>query len=879
MSRSVSVSQLRRPAVLGVLLLLSALTVIAFASSTRWLGATFPGFFLMDNRVVPSIGLSHWTGMRAGNLYQHQVVTVDDEAVAQASTVYRRVAGHPVGTIVRYGLQTGGAVEEHAIASMRFAFGDYLLTFGALLLNGVVFAAVGIGVWILGPRAPATIGTALLTLTVGVFCLSAMDLYGPAWFFRLHVVSEALIPITLLHLTLVFPVRRLASLHGRTLVGLYGLAAVLVAVYEWRLYDADAYSAIHNLCTLAMGIVGVGFIASGIQAYVTSTSQLVRKRLGIIALGAVVGFAIPAWILTWSSIAGGDQAINIATFTAFLFPVSLAYAVVKHDLFEIDAMLRRGLEYLALTGTIVAFYAALVLTSSFALQGAAITESPAFPLVFSVLVIALFHPLRVRIQRVVDRLYHRTGYSAQVTLERASSALMATLELEDICTLTVETICQALLVDDVALWIRSGAEFRAAFAGTSGAAAPPAIPAIHPILQRLRATNRPLASYEFADEAGGAADAAECRAAFDALGAEIVLPIGSGDLVGALVLGPKRSHAMYSSEDVGFLATFANQIAIAISNARAYREIEDLNTGLERKVTERTGELASANAELARSLRERERAYRELERSQENLVRAEKMAALGRLTAGIAHEINTPLGASLNALTVVEQLLHEYASSIGDPSVTETDHQEIAGELTQQVANVTTWTTKAASYIRSIKAHTRSLDQVEQRRFDLAQLIEDARLLLDHRLRLSSCVMEVACPSGVTLVGDPGKLAQALTNLITNAVDAYEGQSRDGVVRVDVRVTDTHVVIGVEDEGCGIPAPQLERIFEELYTTKDPGKGTGLGLAISRDIVVNCFRGRIDVSSTPGRGSRFTLTIPHEATSSARDQAGVAVPQ
>jgi signal transduction histidine kinase len=246
------------------------------------------------------------------------------------------------------------------------------------------------------------------------------------------------------------------------------------------------------------------------------------------------------------------------------------------------------------------------------------------------------------------------------------------------------------------------------------------------------------------------------------------------------------------------------------------------------------------------------------------------MAALGRLTAGIAHEVNTPLGASLNSLKLMEELVDEYRSSIGDDSVEVKDHQEIASELGQLVGNVFKWTTKAAGYIRSIKAHTRAADTVEERSFEVGQLIEDTRLLLAHRLRLSACSVSVDCPHGVMLYGDPGRLGQVLTNLLTNAIDAYEGYgTAAGIIRVIVTPAPEHVEIAVEDEGSGIEPEHLERVFEELFTTKPAGKGTGLGLPISRDIMTDCFSGRIDVASTPGKGSRFTLWIPRRNPAAA----------
>src|SRR5262249_40085503 len=155
-----------------------------------------------------------------------------------------------------------------------------------------------------------------------------------------------------------------------------------------------------------------------------------------------------------------------------------------------------------------------------------------------------------------------------------------------------------------------------------------------------------------------------------------------------------------------------------------------------------------------------------------------------------------------NALQMITDLVGEYRDSIGDASVTEADHRELAGELHESVENVAKWTAKAAGYIRSIKAHTRNLDAVQERAFDLPQLIEDTRLLLSHRLRLSSCSVTIDCPQSLTSYGDPGKLGQVLTNLITNAIDAYEDHgTADGRIAVEVRTTEDEVMIAVQDSG------------------------------------------------------------------------------
>ncbi len=846
---------------------LIALTVVV--TSLGWVQTTFPGFFVMANRVVPSIGRPHWSvASTADGLYQHEILAVDGVPVTSAPDVYGRVRAGAEDATHAYEVRADGHTATHVLPSMRFTNGDWVAIFGALLLNGLIFTGVGVLVWLLGAPTPTTAGTMALMIDFGLFFLTAMDLYGPARFFRLHVTTEALYAPTLFHFALVFPVVRLGRWRRHVLAVAYALAALWVGVYQWWLYDPDAYSRIHNLCMLGTGVVGVGLILSSIHAYMTSTSLLVRKRLGVVALGLLTGFAVPAWLLTASALIGGEAPINVAAFTAFLFPLSLAYAVLKHDLFEIDALLRRATSYLVLTGTVAALYAAMVVVVGAAMQSANAAQSAVVPLLFGILMVFGLIPLRDRIQRIVDRVYHRTNHDAQRTLQRASGALVATLDLDDISTLTIEVVCQSLVVRDASLWLASD-DGGFALAHAAGTGPKPHVPfeASHPLIGQLRATTRAISTYERDAEAQLTWDERRAERALRDLGAEVVLPLGTGDPIGFLALGPKESGRMFTLDDVNFLATFANQVAVAVLNARSYRQVEVLNVSLEHKVTQRTNELAT-------SLQQREDAYRELQQSHESLVRAEKMATVGRLTAGIAHEVNTPLGATLNSLKTLDELIAEYASSIGESSVTLDDHRHIASDLAAIAANLTAWTNKAAGYIRSVKAHTRNLDRTEECAFNLAQLITDTRLLLDHQVRQASCVLGIECPDDLTLFGDPGKLGQVLTNLLTNAVDAYEGcGTKEGAIRLRVHESAEAVTITVADDGAGIAPEHRERIFEELFTTKPSGRGTGLGLPISRAIVAKCFGGRLEVASELGRGSAFTITLPRAAAARGSERA------
>lgn len=268
--------------------------------------------------------------------------------------------------------------------------------------------------------------------------------------------------------------------------------------------------------------------------------------------------------------------------------------------------------------------------------------------------------------------------------------------------------------------------------------------------------------------------------------------------------------------------------------------------------------------EVRARTRELETALETLEKNQKQLVLSEKMASLGKLTAGIAHEMNTPLSAMRSSLAEIKDLAKEYADSIGDPQVTEDDHRAIASDLSKAVDIAMRAGDKASGFVRSIKSQTRDMGAKDKQVFDCVRVVDEAVLLLSHALRSAHCQVVVDKPDGsAPILGIPDRLAQVVTNLVTNAIDAME-PSGGGTIRVAVSVAGTSgaTTISVADSGCGISPENLGRIFDPLFTTKPVGKGTGLGLTIIHDIVVGDFGGKIDVESRIGKGTTFCVRLP-----------------
>lgn len=314
---------------------LATAAVVGIAASA-WIDTPFPGFFVLPNRVVPSIGRAAWPASRAP-VYQKMVAAVDDTPVRDGAEVYHRVAQQPPGTAFAYTLESGTATKTFTVHSRVFSQADYWAIFGSYIATGLLYLLLGLLGALQFPGA--RLGRALLLVGTagGIYSLSAVGLYDPDAAIRIHVLAEAFFPAALVYLALVFPHERRALTTPAAAVA-WWLSLALGVAYQLLLNQPGPYSAIHAACELYLGAAGIGLVVRLILAR-AQAAQTAGPALRSALAGALLGLGVPAIVFTISGASGGSLPVNVCTTTAFLFPLSFGYGLVRERLGERHATL------------------------------------------------------------------------------------------------------------------------------------------------------------------------------------------------------------------------------------------------------------------------------------------------------------------------------------------------------------------------------------------------------------------------------------------------------------------------------------------------------------------------------------------------------------
>jgi two-component system sensor histidine kinase HydH len=637
---------------------------------------------------------------------------------------------------------------------------------------------------------------------------------------RVIFVGLTFAPLFFLHFSFVFPSKKKSAWgKGYKLLLLYLVQlALLVTFFLAFRIDTERFKELRNvfyyglvfeeplvflvflgLITLFSGICIYWGIKNLIQSL--RTTRIPRQKLQIkYLIFGIVSMAIAGTTINLSNyfLELGWPIFFLASLYSILVSFFFAIALIKFRLLDIHLLIRGGILYSSVSGLVLAIYILIIKNIGEAISQKAYGRSV---LVESVLILALvfmLRPFQTKVGDWIDRFFYMERLRFRTKLSEFSRTLTELVDLEEVAKTTVYFITQTLHVDPVIFFFLKSEldEYQPIF-GTSLHKAM-GHSSRHPLVKRIESSKRTVDLEHLREREGEVGEIDDLIEE----GWVVVAPIHLKEkLVGFILLGKKRSEKDYTVEELELLEAFSNQTALAISRALIYRDM---------------------------SLKDKQ------------IMQAEKMAAIGELAAGIAHEIRNPLGIITGSAETVRK--HE------DRKIRE----EMTNYILEESKRINGLISTFLDFARPKEPKLVSCD--------LRDVLEKTLLLLSLQAKTMGVEIKKEIPQKLLQVSiDPDQMRQAFTNL---GVNALEAMPQGGVLKVTVlENAKDKIMLRFSDTGKGIPKAVQPKVFDPFFTTKEGG--TGLGLSIVHRIITQ-HGGDISVQGEEGQGSTVTISLPLE---------------
>ncbi len=279
--------------------------------------------------------------------------------------------------------------------------------------------------------------------------------------------------------------------------------------------------------------------------------------------------------------------------------------------------------------------------------------------------------------------------------------------------------------------------------------------------------------------------------------------------------------------------------------------LEGMNQELEERVRDRTVELQ----DYVENLKE----------AQEHLIQSERMAALGGLVAGVAHEINTPVGIGFTASSYLRSTTQKFQGKVKEGGLSVEDLDTYLESVNSSTNLIINNLDRAGALVKSFKSVAVDQTSQEKRTFNLKDYIDEILLSLHPKLKRTKHTVEVQCPDNIKLDNFPGVLSQILTNLVDNSlIYGFEG-IESGEITIAASMDNDMVSLSYSDNGVGMKKKTVKQLYEPFFTTKRNQGGSGLGMHIVFNLVTHRLKGTIECDSAKGKGTRFDITFPGNA--------------
>ena len=575
-------------------LIFLAIGLRCFIQALAWIDKPFPGFLVNERLIVTGISRSHWTGNKAGLQYPDKIIQANNQEIPTSQTLEKVVGQTPVGDSIAYQVSRRGGVITVTLPTMPFDIYDFFNIFGLYFITGVIYGLCGFLVFAMKPDTEVSWAFLLACYFVGLYYLLNFDVIAThGGCIRIYLLASAIFPAATIHLSLVFPEpQRTFQRHPYLKILPYGFAALLIISLQ-VLYPDPVIAQVYRLVTLFTLFCAAALLAAAFFAWFVGASSIGRQRAKVVLFGAALAFPVPAMANIFTIY--GIFPVNMGIIgnpwlrvPVVFFPAAIAYAIVKHNLFDVDVYIKRTLGYTIMTGLVgSAYFMMQVLFRTAVLQPLfGEFSEQVYPLLFALLVVFFFSPINRKVQDSVDRLFFRKVVDYKQTVLAVSSALISVLNLTEVINRIISVVREEMSIDSAGVVIMDP-EKRTCLSQVISDKGKPSgnmvqtmhLPYNDPLLVAISREKRLITEYDVLEAPGYSPIKELCQERFKTLGVSLALPLIFQDEVkGVLMVGRKKSGQFYTREDIDLLNTLANQGAIAVENAQLAEQIKKEQT-------------------------------------------------------------------------------------------------------------------------------------------------------------------------------------------------------------------------------------------------------------------------------------------------------------
>ncbi len=554
-------------------------------------------------------------------------------------------------------------------------------------------------------------------------------------------------------------------------------------------------------------------------AYRRETSPIRKKQIQFIAAAFLISFMGSVDFLPklayW-------PVYPIGYVCVFVWIMMVAYAIVKYKVMDIETVIHKTLMWAVLSSLVF-----LPVAACFFFFRELFMKMP--PVLSSLAGVAVFWVLMIyakKIQPWIDHFFQRRKYDLERVLIEFNDNLVHLKGLSELVAYIMQTVRDVLYVDKVHVFLKEGGKRRLVRVDTAKEGI--ADLSLEDGFVRWMEAHDDVVRVDFIDiDPRFEQVRKEAREFFERVEIKLCVPLVlNGELMGLILLGPKVNLKTFLAPEIQFLSELRGAATIAFSNSIRLIEMQE--------------SLRRWNEELEQKVRQR---TRDLEEAQKQLIQAEKLATIGTLAGGVAHEINNPLTAVLTNAQMLKM------------SLMNTEDAESVLLIEEGAKRCQVIVQKLMNYARK-PVEGSLLGEV-----DMNRVIENVLAFLRYQLEQDNIKVSTSLSPLTRIKGIDNELEQVVTNIVLNARDAIKSAKKTGMISVKTYEQNGSVCASIEDDGVGIPQENISKIFDPFFTTKDVGKGTGLGLAISYGIVEK-HGGKIEVRSRQNEGTQFLVMLP-----------------